>query len=189
MSDGYLSFWGAIIAALLGALVLIRIARKTAETVQDNYKAEKLIEAKRDIYLDLIDRWMNYLFEINSFRINSIDDYSNKFFQANKELVSSLHKSSFISEPKTKLLVMDLVFDLTLKNNDIYLLVKNWYGIKSNRNDVEKSILKISEELGDKAQKLQIILREELGIKNDEAIDVKINEMKNTFVKSSNSGL
>lgn len=179
------SFLGALIAAIVGALALFYIAFKTAEKVQIDLKAEKLAEAKRDIYLNLVDCWMRYLLDVNSFRVNSIEEYWHNIFQTHKELVSSLHRSSFISEPETKLAVMDFTFDLILKHGDICGLVDNWYKVEANRHGVERSILKITEDLANKAQELQIALRGELGIKNDQAIDAEIIEMKNTFVESS----
>lgn len=185
MAEEWVNFWGLIAGAVIGAFALYFIAKITATQVQGNFKAEKLAEAKRDIYLDLVDSWMNYLLDINSFRMNSTEEYWHNAFQANKELVSSLHRSSFISEPKTKLAVMDLTFDLALKHRDICDLVDIWYKVETNRHGVEGCILKITDDLANKAQKLQIALRDELGIKNDQAIDVEIIEMRNTFVKSS----
>lgn len=168
MIQDYLSFAGAFLAALIGAWVLIHIARSTAEKVQENYKADKLAEAKRDIFLGLVDSWMNYLLVINSFRIYDLEEYGKIVLQANKDLVSSLHKASFISKPETKKEVMLFTFDFSRKNIEISKIIRNWY--QSQEADLPE-LFQILEDLGYQSLDLQNLLRTELGITNNPQID------------------
>ena len=96
MAEEWVNFWGLIAAAAIGALALYFIAKITAEQVQGNFKADKLAEAKRDIFLNLVDHWMDYLMVVNTFRVNPKDEYGKAVFQATKYLVSSLHRLSLI---------------------------------------------------------------------------------------------
>lgn len=178
MIEDYLSFAGAFVAALIGAFVLLYIARTTAETVQDNYKADKLAEAKRDIFLSLVDHWMNYLLVVNSFRIYESEEYGKIVFQANKDLVSSLHKSSFISKPNTKKAVMLFTFNFSKKNLDLSQIINNWYN--SQEHDLH-ILFQILEGLGYEALDLQNLLRTELGIDNDPQIDSFLLEKQKEF--------
>ena len=178
MAEEYLSFWGAIAGALIGAFALFRIARKTAGNVYENFKSDKLVEAKRDIFLSLVDHWMNYLMVVNTFRVNPQEEYGKAIFQATKDLVSSLHKSNFISEPKTKKEVMLFTLDFSRKNLELSKITNNWYS--SQEQDL-CNLFEILERLGDQALDLQNLLRTELGIANDPEIDSFLLEKQKEF--------
>lgn len=160
------------LGALVGAIVIIFSVYLTALFTLRAHKADKLAEAKRDVYLELIDAWMSFILDINSFRILSKEDFQGVFFQSNKKLVSSLHKSSFISEPDTKKEIMDFTFELSLKTKSISVAIKNWYEIDGqDQIQEEQFLITLMEDLGFKALDLQNKLREELGIVNDKKID------------------
>ncbi|MEG0031748.1 hypothetical protein [Acinetobacter sp.] len=167
-----IGFAGTLLGALIGALALLVTVRKTAEKVHDNFRADKLAEAKRDVYLELVDAWMIFILDINSFRIMPEKDFHIVFFQSNKRLVSSLHKSSFISEPVTKKEIMDFTFELSLKTKSISVAIRSWYeNDGQDRVPEEQLLINLMEDLGFKALNLQNKLREELGIINDQKID------------------
>lgn len=176
------SFAGAVVGALIGAVALFIIAQTTASQVQENFKADKLAEAKRDVFLKLVDSWMSYLLNVNSFRIQKFDEYRSIIFQSNKELVSSLHKSSFISDPETKKVIMEFTIYFSLENLKLTSLIFAWFNPDDeNRSDLEYKSMMILEDLGNKALSLQNKLRSELGIKNDPEIDLYLDKIQKDF--------
>lgn len=182
-----IGFAGTVLGALIGALALLVTVRKTAEKVHDNFKADKLAEAKRDIFLNLVDRWMNYLMVVNSFKIKSQDEYRGDIFQATKDLLSSLHKSSFISAPKTKKEVMLFTFNFTKINIEQTQIINNWY--HSPNVELQYELFLILDKLAKDALDLQNLLRVELGIKNDPQIDLWLSEKQKEFFSEMKSVL
>jgi hypothetical protein len=178
MAEEWVNFWGVIVAALIGALTLLL----TATMVQGNFKADKLAEAKRDVFLKLVDSWMSYLLNVNSFRIQEVNEYRNIIFQSNKELVSSLHKSSFVSDPATKKEIMEFTIYFSLENLKLNSLIFAWFNPdEKNRSDLEYKSMMILEDLGNRALSLQKKLRCELGVKNDPEIDLYLEKIQKDF--------
>ncbi|OTG73411.1 hypothetical protein B9T23_13755 [Acinetobacter terrae] len=168
MAEEWVNFWGVIAAAFIGALALLA----TATMVQGNFKADKLAEAKRDVFLGLVDHWMDYLMVVNTFRTNPQEEYREAIFHATKNLVSSLHKSSFISKPKTKKEVVLFTLNFTKKNIELNRIVNDWYGLKEqDQRDLNYKLFQILDGIGYEALDLQNLLRTELGITNHPKID------------------
>lgn len=168
MAEEWVNFWGVIAAASIGALALI----VTAIMVQGNFKADKLAEAKRDVFLSLVDHWMDYLLVVNTFRHIPEDEYRNAIFQATRDLVSSLHRSSFISDPKTKKELMLSTFNFTKKNIEISQIVDRWYDPQEqDLHNLQYNLFQILDGLSYEVLALQNLLRTELGINNDLEID------------------
>lgn len=183
MAEEWVNFWGLIAAAAIGALALYFIAKITAEQVQGNFKADKLAEAKRDIFLNLVDHWMDYLMVVNTFRVNPKEEYGKAVFQATKYLVSSLHRSSFISDPKTKKEVMLFTFNFTKKNIAISKITNSWYDQQEqDLHKLQYNLFQILDDLGNEALDLQNLLRTELGITNDPQIDSFLLEKQKEFI-------
>ena len=179
MAEEWVNFWGVIAAASIGALALI----VTAIKVQGNFKADKLAEAKRDVFLSLVDHWMDYLLVVNTFRHIPEDEYRKAIFQATRELVSSLHRSSFISDPKTKKEIMLSTFNFTMKNLEIRQIVDRWYAPQEqDLHNLQYSLFQILDGLGNEAIALQNLLRLELGITNDPQIDLFLLEKQKEFI-------
>lgn len=190
MSNEYLGLAGAVLAALIGALVLLIISRTTAEKIQENYAADKLAEAKRDVFLGLVDHWMDYLMIVNTFRINPQKEYREAVFQATKDLVSSLHKSSFISEPNTKKEVMLFSLNFSSKNLELGKITNDWYELEEqDRRDLNYKLFQILDGLGVEALVLQNLLRTELGINNDPKIDAFLSLKQKEFVSEMEQSL
>jgi len=190
MSNEYLGLAGAVLAALIGALVLLIISRTTAEKIQENYAADKLAEAKRDVFLGLVDHWMDYLMIVNTFGINPQKEYREAVFQATKDLVSSLHKSSFISEPNTKKEVMLFSLNFSRKNLELSKITNDWYELEEqDRCDLNYKLFQILDGLGAEALVLQNLLRTELGINNDPKIDSFLSLKQKEFVSEMEQSL
>lgn len=170
-----------LIGAGVGAYVLMRSIKRTTNDAITLHKADKLAEAKRDIFLSFVDCWINYLLVINSFRVNLKDDYFKMVFQANRDLVSSLHKSSFISDSETRKAIMDFTFHQTEQNIKLTQITIDWFSESGNKNEILSNVMIIAGDLGDRAIILQDLLRNELGIKSDSNIDACINKRQEQF--------
>lgn len=177
-----ISLAGTLLAALIGALTLFIIARITAAKVHENFRADKLAEAKRDVYLNLVDSWMKYLLDFNSFRIREFEEHKMVVFQAHQELISAMHKSSFISEPITKKEIIEFSIEFSKQSFILAEELRGWY---QNRNicaiSEEKNIMDCLESLALKVTGLQIKLRQELGINNDKEVDNYIYNLQMQF--------
>lgn len=185
MPDIYISLVGTLLAAIIGALTLLFIAHVTTTKVHENFRADKLAEAKRDAYLNLIDCWMRYLLEFNSFRIRDIESHRMILFQSSQELISAMHKSSFISEPTTKKEIIEFSIEFSKQSFILAKALGTWYQNKdTGAISDEKIIMDCLESLGLKAMSLQIKLREELGINNNEEIDDQILDLQMQFSKN-----
>lgn len=184
MPEIYISLAGTLFTALIGALTLLIIARVTAAKVHENFRADKLAEAKRDAYLNLIDCWMRYLLDFNSFRIRDTEAHRMILFQSNQELISAMHKSSFISEPTTKKEIIEFSIEFSKQSFMLGDALRGWYQNKdTGAISEEKIIMDCLEGLGLKAMSLQTKLREELGINNNKEIDDHILALQMQFSK------
>ncbi|MFT0178299.1 hypothetical protein V5H88_15435, partial [Acinetobacter baumannii] len=119
--------WFSFVGALLGALALIGTVWFGAKSALNAHKADKLAEAKRDIYLELVRKWQKFLITCHSYRILSDEEFFDEFFLIVKELTASLHESSFISDPNTKekIMIFTIRFSDSLKVITLYF--RNWY--------------------------------------------------------------
>lgn len=183
--QGFLGFLGA----LLGALVLICSIKITAKNTLEAHKVEKLAEAKRDIYLELVESWFNFLLVFNTYQNikdnikleTQMNEYFENFKSSFSGLITTLHQSSFISEPLTKEKILDFTMKLTedyfYLNREVY----RYFSIKEERDDISIQLLDFMDEYGLKCLELQKDLRLEIGISEDEEVNLRILNKQKEF--------
>ncbi|MEI1687054.1 hypothetical protein V8P55_02070 [Acinetobacter baumannii] len=175
--------WFSFVGALLGALALIGTVWFGAKSALNAHKADKLAEAKRDIYLELVRKWQKFLITCHSYRILSDEEFFDEFFLIVKELTASLHESSFISDPNTKekIMIFTIRFSDSLKVITLYF--RNWYDAVSleKKELINNEIYEFTELFGLEALLLQTELRKELGLREDEEVNQRIFEMQKKF--------
>ncbi|NNP69208.1 hypothetical protein A7P55_04880 [Acinetobacter sp. Ac_5812] len=179
--QGVLGFLGA----LIGAIVLIISIRITARNTLNAHKLEKLAEAKRDMYVELIGEWHKYINIIYSYKLKEEQDFYNDLLKAHLDLNAILHKSSFISIPEIKLELIEAVTSLSIKFQKIVPLTSYWFiynqdvsnEMRKKKMDVELEILRTMKSTAEKFLNLEIALRKELGVKNDLSIEEKIRKL------------
>ncbi|WP_228129045.1 hypothetical protein [Acinetobacter guillouiae] len=175
-----------IIGALIGALVLICSIKITARNTLKGFKADKLAEAKRDIYVELVASWQDFLLNINSYVNLDAESFFKNHQKALNVLIESLHKSSFISDPETREIVLDFTMELI---ESLFLINKSiveWYGPHNNQErkiQIQFYILDQINERALKALNLLEILRKEMGLKNNEEISQRILEKQKRFAE------
>lgn len=111
------ALWAAIVSG--GALLLS--IWLTAKATLKAHKADKLAEARRDIYLELIRNWYSFILVYSSYTIikNNKDinseknDFKDRFVASYRQLTTSFHESSFISEPETKEKILDFTMQFS----------------------------------------------------------------------------
>ncbi|WP_391485625.1 hypothetical protein [Acinetobacter pittii] len=183
--QGFLGFFGA----LLGALALIRSIKITAKNTLEAHKFDKLAEAKRDSYLELIKTWFNFLLVFNTYqKIKEDIDLNTQMFEfldtlslSFRDLTTALHQSSFISEPQTKEKILD--FTMKLTEDYFYLIgqVARYYLFKEERNEISLQLMDFMDDYGLKCLELQKDLRLEIGISEDEAVNIRILKKQKEF--------
>lgn len=175
--------WFSFVGALIGALALIGTVWFGAKSALKAHKIDKLAEAKRDVYLELIRKWQKFLITCQSYRILNNHEFFEQFFTIVKELTASLHESSFISDPltKEKIMIFTIRFSDSLKV--ITLFFSNWYSATSpeEKDFINIEIYEFMELFGLDAMKLQDDLRKELGLPEDEEVNRRIFEMQKEF--------
>ena len=83
---------------------------------------------------------------------------------------------------------MDFTFDFSLTNIELIELITLWYGANySDKVDFEKKLFKKIIGMSEKAQSLLYILREELGLANDPAVEEYIAKRQKEFSKEIES--
>lgn len=175
--------WFSFVGALLGALALIGTVWFGAKSAINAHKADKLAEAKRDIYLELVRKWQNFLMSCNSYRILKREEFFEQLFVNIKELTASLHESSFISDPFTK----EKIMIFTIKFGDSISVITSyfatWYvtSSKEDKDFISNEIYEFMDLFGLDALKLQVDLRKELGLPEDEEVNRRIFEMQKEF--------
>lgn len=178
-----------IFAALIGAGALIYIFNKTSKDVHNNFKADKLAEAKRDEYLGLVSQFQKYLFSIYSFKLLDQQEYLLKVLHEYQVLNTLLRRCTLISEPKTKLKIMNLVIKIALNFKESISTVKAWYifspsleeSDKKHKVQLDLEIFYLMRDLGDEGLALERLLRDELNVVNDSQIDSEIEIMMREF--------
>lgn len=175
--------WFAFIGALIGALALIGTVWFGAKSALNAHKADKLAEAKRDIYLELVRKWQNFLMSCNSYRILQREEFFEQLFLNVKELTASLHESSFISDPFTKEKIMIFTIRFGDSINVITSYFVTWYATssKEDKDFISNEIYEFMDLFGLDALKLQVDLRRELGLPEDEEVNRRIFEMQKEF--------
>jgi hypothetical protein len=174
-------------AAVLGGIFLLGSIWLTVKSTLQAHKADKLAEAKRDVCLELVQNWYNFLSTLNSYQsIEEKEAYNANYQDTLTKLLSSLHKSSFISDPKTKELILDFTMDLTKSNFKIMELINNWYAIEidqAHKVNVIFELMDIANLIGLRAMELQISLRKELGLNDDDVINQRILKKQKDFAE------
>lgn len=182
-----------IFAALIGAGALIYIFNKTSENVHNNLKADKIAEAKRDEYLGLVSQLQKYIFSIYSFKLSKQKQYLSKVLYEYQILNTLLRRCTLISEPKTKLKIMNLVIKITLNFKEIIPNVMDWYSFSQSLEETDKKervqldikIFHLMKVLGDEGLALELFLRDELNVINDPQIDSEIEIMMREFQENA----
>ncbi|KRI61209.1 hypothetical protein APC62_09905 [Acinetobacter pittii] len=175
--------WFSFVGALLGALALIGTVWFGAKSAINAHKADKLAEAKRDIYLELVRKWQKFLITCHSYRVLKDEEFFDEFFIIVKELTASLHESSFISDPNTKEKIMNFTIRFSDSLKVITLYFRNWYDAVSleKKELINNEIYEFTELFGVDALLLQSELRKELGLREDEEVNRRIFEMQKKF--------
>lgn len=181
-----IGFAGTLLGALVGALALLVTVRKTAEKVHDNFRADKLAEAKRDAYLNFIRKWQNILI-VSSYYLNLKKSEFNEIHSlAWAELIGSLHEASFISNPSTK----EKIMEFTFKISEDLIIIKDfhnqWYSLTESEIAIKPSeiilgIMELLDTQGLQALELQKFLRAEIGLAENEGVDQRIMQLQNKF--------
>lgn len=175
-----------VLAALIGALVLIYSIRITAKITLKGFKADKLAEAKRDIFVELVASWQDFLLTINTYVNLDHEAFSKNYQKSLYVLIESLHKSSFISDPETREIVLDFTMELTESLFTINQSISKWYGSNSNSERRLQIQFKIMDQINHQALKaldLLEILRKEMGLKNNDEISQRILEKQKQYAE------
>lgn len=176
------ALWAAVISSL-GVLLSIFVA---AKFTLNAHKADKLAEAKRDIYVELVASWQDFLLNINSFVNLDGESFFKNHQKSLNVLIESLHKSSFISDPETREIVLDFTMELI---ESLFLINKSiveWYGPHSNQERKLQIQFYIIDQINERALKalnLLEILRKEMGLKNNDKINKRILEKQKQFAE------
>ncbi|USA53853.1 hypothetical protein NDN13_01285 [Acinetobacter sp. C32I] len=177
----------AIIAALIGAYVIVKSIVEQAKNTLISHKVDKLTEAKRDVYLDLVQDWQSFLMDLSSYQsIELKENYLVKFQESLSKVLGSLHKASFISDPLTKEKILDFTMDLSKANFKFIEYIERWYALGGSSNERPQVVLDFMEyvePIGLNAMNLQITLRDELGLKEDDDVNQRILKKQKDFSK------
>lgn len=173
----------AIVAAILGLIIVI----VSILLGYDGYKKDKLAEAKRDVYLELVQSWQGFLITVHGYKIEKdIEAYFKKFQESLFEVLGALHKASFISDPFTKEKVLDFTMEFSKTNFGIRPLVEQWYKAAEESDERQIVVIELMDLLNPvalQAMNLQIILRDELGLKENKLVNDRILEKQKDFAK------
>lgn len=180
------SLWAAIVGSFIGGVILLASILYTANHTLKAHKSDKLAEAKRDSYLQLVRKWHKYLMVLNHYRLLNKEDFYDAYQVAVQELTSALHESSFISESATKEKIMKFVVNFSKHHCEAINLIKSWYARDDdfNENKFHVLLLENTEILAIEAQNLEGDLRKELGLSNNEEIEIRIMKNMKEFSKS-----
>lgn len=181
-----------IFAAIIGAGALIYIFNKTTKDVHNNFKADKLAEAKRDEYLELVSQFQKYLISIYNFKLINREEYLSKILYEYQTLNTLLRRCTLISEPTTKLKIMNLVIKIALNFKEIIPNVMDWYFSSQSSLETDKKymvqldikVFHLMMDLGNEGLDLEKLLREELNVLNDPQVDNEIEIMMREFQES-----
>lgn len=183
--QGFLGFLGA----LLGAIVLICSIKITAKNTLEAHKVDKLAEAKRDIYLELVKSWFDFLLVFNKYQVIKenkdlkiqMEEYFENLKLSFSDLTTVLHQSSFISEPLTKEKILDFTMKLTEDYFYLNKQVSRYYLIEKERDDLSIQLMELMDKYGLECLELQKDLRIEIGISEDEEVNLRILNKQKEF--------
>lgn len=173
-----------LLGAAVGAVAIIISIILTAKFTLKAHKAEKIAEAKRDVYLDLISQWEKYISTCYSYKFKEEKVFYQDFLKEHLELNAVFHKSSFVSSPELKLEILNVVSHASIKFQKLIPLISFWYdsgreideNSKKRKIEFELEILRYMQSNAEQMIKIEILLRNELGVKNDILIDEKIKQ-------------
>lgn len=187
--QGNSAFWGAII----GSLALIVSIWLGSYLGLKGYKTDKLAEAKRDVYLELVQDWQSFIMTLSSYQAIELKEaYLSDFRESLSKVLGSLHKASFVSDPSTKEKILEFSMDLSRANFKFRQFIERWYALDEgspNRLQVLLEFLDYLNPIGLNAMKLQIILRNELGLKENDSINQRILNSQKDFAKETRDRL
>lgn len=171
--------------ALIGALAIYFSLRITAKHTLHSHKIDKLVEAKRDVYLKLVSTWQDFIMSSNQYTRLDQESFINQFGITLTNLIAAMHQSSFISEPNTKESILDFMMELMDTIFTFREKVNDWY-----MSEDQSEKLKIQFEIMDilnvealKALDIQILLRSEMGLQEDDGINQRISLKQIQFAK------
>ncbi|UGQ31490.1 hypothetical protein [Acinetobacter calcoaceticus] len=177
----------ALWAAVIGGVFLLASIFFTAQFTLKAHKIDKLAEAKRDVYLELVRKWQNFMMVVFSFINVNKDTYIENYSLALKELIASLHETSFISDPLTKEKVLDFTMQLTEDLFKIRSYSQQFYDFEGNEAErlrIQIEMMDFMRDYGIKALDLQRELRIEIGLKEDEVINKRILKKQQKFYEN-----
>lgn len=189
IASAFIQGWFTIIAGLIGAAALIGTFWFGAKSALNAHKVDKLAEARRDNYSELVRSWYNFLIVFGSY-LNikedidireQLNDFSEKFRIAFKDLSTALHQSSFISEPLTKEKILDFTMKLTEDYFYLNLRVVRYYLVINERDEISSHLMDFMNDYGLKCLELQKDLRVEIGITEDEEVNLRILNKQKEF--------
>lgn len=187
ISAAHIQGWFAVGSTVLGFFGLMGSIWLGSHLGFKGYKSDKLAEAKRDVYLELVQDWQNFLMALNSYQsIELKENYLVKFQESLSKVFGSLHKASFISDPITKEKILNFTMDLSKANFKFIEYIERWYTLDRSSNDRPQVILDFLdyvEPIGLNAMNLQITLRDELGLKEDDFVNQRILKKQKDFSK------
>lgn len=183
------ALWAAVVGGVISGLALIISIKLTANSTLKAHKADKLAEARRDIYLNLIRNWYSFILVYGSYTIiknnEDIDsqkkEFKDRFMASYRQLTTSLHESSFISEPATKEKILDFTMQFS---EDLFYLndeIDRWYANPEERIKIQFELMDFMNQYGLKAMILQKDLRLEMGVNENEEINERILKKQKAF--------
>jgi len=181
------TLWAAVIGGIISGLALIISIKLTADSTLKAHKIDKLAEAKRDVYLDLVRKWQNFMMAVFSFISANKEVYEENFSLALTELIASLHEASFISDPLTKEKVLDFTMQLIEDLFKIKRYGTEFYEFEGNepeRMRIQIEVMDFMRDYGIKALDLQRELRIEIGLKEDEIVNQRIFKKQKEFYEN-----
>ncbi|WP_288384261.1 hypothetical protein [uncultured Acinetobacter sp.] len=179
------SLWAAIVGSLIGGVILLVSILFTAKHTLKAHKSDKLAEAKRDVYLNLVSSWQDFIMSLNQYTRLDQESFIDQFGLSLTNLIAAMHQSSFISEPKTKERILDFMMELMDTIFTFREKVNDWY-----MSEDQSEKLKIQFEIMDmlnvealKALKIQILLRNEMGLQENDEINKRISLKQTQFAQ------
>ncbi|ELW80563.1 MULTISPECIES: hypothetical protein [Acinetobacter] len=171
--QGFLGFFGA----LLGAIALIFSIKIAAKNTLNEIKSEKVAESKRDQYIALTDAYVQYLVSsllISNRKSESDEDQDsevsvswNQHLAKYIELEGCINKVNLVTTSEIRVELFKIEEALKAYQTSI----SNYYF-----NNLSKNL---SDELEVKVFEFSKLLRADLGIENDSAMESNLMELRN----------
>lgn len=163
-------------ASIISALFLVATVYFTAKNTVKQIKLEKVAESKRDQYIALTDAYTKFL--VSSLLLPRIDELDNSehsetYNSWNQhlakyiELLGSINKVNLITTSEIRLALFELDKELRAYQTS----VSNYYFNNKSKD--------LSHNLEEKVFEFAKLLREDLGIENDSAMESNLLELRN----------